>query len=179
MVSTSVKKIYQFRSNCHFLTPTLIHPAITLCVVIHPLKFNPRNSENTRMYYLPTFIGRFQKTGNSVLLPSLVKSHPGISEQGEHGYKWVSVLQHNSYLLWCKWISFHHRPTLSIKKCTVIKLSSTQLVDNCTYSIVAFPCMKSSLFVPIKQADTCWAGYYKCLVCYPPNLHRTHMLCVE
>ena len=31
------------------------------------------------------------------------------------------------------------------KICTVIKLSSPQLVDNCTYGAIAFPCTKSSL----------------------------------
>ena len=31
------------------------------------------------------------------------------------------------------------------KICTVIKLSSPQLVDNCTYGTTAFPCIKSSL----------------------------------
>ena len=37
------------------------------------------------------------------------------------------------------------------KICTVIKLSSTQLVDNCTYGTIAFLCIKSSLKQPIKQ----------------------------
>ena len=36
------------------------------------------------------------------------------------------------------------------KVCTVVKLSSPQLVDNCTYGTIAFPSIKSSLTVVAK-----------------------------